>query len=76
MSTPQEKRPRTGAERMAEHRARMRKQGLVRRSIWSRDWTSPDFVAEARRQARAAANDAQEAEVNAWLDQVRDWPKD
>jgi hypothetical protein len=70
------KKPKTSAERMAAYRARMRAAGYRTRAIWLPDWTAPDFVAEARRQARAAAQDPGEQEVMAWLDQVRDWPRD
>jgi hypothetical protein len=67
-------RPRTGAERMAAHRARMRARGLVPRTIWVPDWRAPDFAAEAGRQARAAAADPQEREIMDWLDGARAWP--
>ncbi len=70
------KKPKTSAERMAAHRARMRAAGFRTRAIWLPDWTAPEFVAEARRQARAAAQDPGEREVMNWLDRVRHWPKD
>jgi hypothetical protein len=54
----------------------MRAAGFRTKTIWLPDWKAPGFAAEARRQARAAAQDPHEAEIMEWLDQVRDWPKD
>ena len=70
------KKPKTGAERMAAYRARMRAAGYRTRAIWLPDWRAPGFIAEARRQARAAAQDPGERDVIDWLDRVRDWPQD
>lgn len=67
-------RPRSSTERMAAYRERMRARGLVARTVWLPDWRSESFVAEASRQARAAAGDRQEAEILEWLDEVRAWP--
>lgn len=71
------RKPRSAATRMAEYRRRMRARGLRLVQIWVPDTSSPEFIAEYQRQAKAiAASDPAGDEVMDWLDQVRDWPKD
>ena len=45
----------TSRDRVRAHRERMREQGLRPITIWVPDVTTPEFQAEARRQARAVA---------------------
>lgn len=47
--------PKSSRERVREHRARMRAQGLKQVTFWVPDVRSPEFLAEARRQALAVA---------------------
>ena len=71
MNAPARK-PKSSASRVAAYRQRMRAKGFVQRAVWTWDTKSPEFIAEAKRQSQAAARDAaQEAEIHAWLDQVR-----
>lgn len=58
MTSPNMK-PKTGAERTADYRKRMRAKGLVPRIIWVPDTKDPEFVEEYRRQARAIAQDVE-----------------
>lgn len=68
--------PKTGAERAATYRERMRAAGYKSKTVWVPDPRNAAFAAEARRQSRAAASDPHDREVMDWLEQVRDWPKD
>lgn len=43
------------AERVAKHRARMRKTGMKLVQLWLPDSTNPEFQREARRQSRLVA---------------------
>jgi hypothetical protein len=54
------------------HRAELRRQGLRPIQIWVPDIRSETFAAEARRQSRAIARSAQEAEDQAFVDAVSD----
>ena len=59
--------------RVHAHRAELRRQGLRPIQIWVPDVRSEAFAAEARRQSRAVAHSAQEAEDQAFVDAVSDW---
>lgn len=55
-------------DKVREHRLRLRAQGLRPIQLWVPDVSAPGFAAEARRQARAAAQSAHEAEDQAFVD--------
>ena len=57
-------------ERVGSHRQRLRAQGLRPVQIWVPDVRSPEFVAEARRQALAVAESDQAADDQAFIDAV------
>jgi hypothetical protein len=44
--------------------------------IWVPDVHSPEFAAEARRQSRLVAQSPEEAEIQAFIDSVFEWPDD
>lgn len=71
MSTPLKKPRSSSAKRVAAYRKRMRDQGLVPKTIWVRDKSDPDFLAEYDRQCRAIASSAEEAEVMAWIEALQ-----
>jgi hypothetical protein len=68
--------PRPSRERVKEHRARLRAQGLRPIQIWVPDVNSPEFIAEAHRESLAIANSPQEAEDQAFIDSITDWSED
>lgn len=57
-------------QRVAAHRARLRRQGLRPVQIWVPDVRAPGFAAEARRQSALAAASAHEAEDQAFVDAI------
>jgi hypothetical protein len=65
--------PKTPRERVAEHRRRLREQGLRPIQIWVPDVNSPAFKAEARRQSRLVAESPHAEEDQAFVDAVSDW---
>ena len=44
--------------------------------IWVPDVHSPEFAAEARRQSLLANASPEEAEIQAFMDSVTEWPDD
>jgi hypothetical protein len=60
-------------ERVREHRARLRAQGLRPIQIWVPDTTSEEFRREARRQAKIIANSPHEADDQAFIDSLQEW---
>jgi hypothetical protein len=62
--------PEANRRKTREWRARMRAQGLRPVQLWVPDTRSAAFLAEARRQSRAAANSEHEREINAWIEAV------
>lgn len=62
-------------DRVRQHRARLRAQGLRPIQIWVPDVHSPAFAEQAHHQSRAfasaAANDDQD-----FVDAISDWPKE
>jgi hypothetical protein len=69
--------PRTPSrEKVREHRARLRAQGLRPIQIWVPDVRSPAFRAEAHRQSLIAANSPRAAEDQAFIDSVSVWGSD
>lgn len=57
-------------ERVATHRARLRRQGLRPVQIWVPDVRAPGFAAEAHRQSALAAASPHEAEDQAFVDAI------
>jgi hypothetical protein len=68
MATPQESS--SVSKRVRTHRARLRAQGLRPVQIWVPDVRSPEFVAEAHRQAALVAASAHAADDQAFIDAV------
>lgn len=61
-------------ERVREHRARLRAQGLRPVQIWVPDVRAPEFVAAAHRQSAAIAASEHEADDQAFVDAISvDW---
>jgi len=64
----------TTRERVREHRARLRAQGLRPVQIWVPDVRAPEFVAAAHRQSAAIAASEHEADDQAFVDAISvDW---
>lgn len=61
---------RTGAERVREHRARLRAQGLRPIQIWVPDVRSAEFVRQAHLQSRAVASSEHERDDQAFIDAI------
>lgn len=62
-------------ERVRDHRARLRAQGLRPVQIWVPDVRAPEFVAEAHRQSAAIAASEHEADDQEFVDAISvDWP--
>lgn len=64
--------PLTSAERTARYRAKMRALGLRPKQFWLPDVNDPEFIAEAKRQSRLAAQGADSEEVQKFIDSVTD----
>ena len=73
---PQELRRAANRLKVREHRQRLRAQGMRPIQVWVPDVRSPDFAAEARRQSRLVAQSPQEADSQALIDSVAEWPND
>ena len=68
------KTPMPPAKRMAAYRARMRAKGLRPKQIWMPDTSSPEFIAECKRQSlAAAASDPAGDEMMDFLEKLYDW---
>lgn len=64
----------TSRERVREHRARLRAQGLRPIQIWVPDVRTPEFAAEAHRQSAVIATSEHEADDQAFVDSISvDW---
>jgi hypothetical protein len=57
-------------ERVRQHRARLRSQGLRPLQIWVPDVRAPEFIAEAHRQSLAIAASEREADDQAFVDAI------
>jgi len=57
-------------QRVADHRARLRRQGLRPVQIWVPDVRAPGFAAEAHRQSALAAASPDAAEDQAFVDAI------
>jgi Protein of unknown function (DUF3018) len=60
--------PVTGAERVRDHRKRLRAQGLRPIQIWVPDVRSPTFVQQAHQQSLSVAVSAHAADDQAFID--------
>jgi len=65
-------RPKSSRVKVAEHRARLREQGLRPIQIWVPDVRSPAFRSEAHRQSLAIAHNAHTRDDQAFIDAVSD----
>jgi hypothetical protein len=74
MATPAKRkiatRKSTTRQKVRDHRARLREQGLRPVQIWVPDTRSPAFLAEARRQMRRLAKSPLAAEDQAFIDAI------
>jgi hypothetical protein len=62
--------------RVAEHRKRLRQQGLRPVQIWVPDVRAPGFAAEAHRQSAIAAASNYEADNQAFVDEISSFGDD
>jgi hypothetical protein len=72
----QEARRAANRRKVREHRERLRAQGMRPIQIWVPDVHAPGFEAEARRQSLLVAQSPEEAEIQAFIDSVYEWPDD
>jgi hypothetical protein len=75
-ASAQEARRAANRRKVREHRQRLRAQGMRPIQIWVPDVHSPQFAAEARRQCLLANASEEEAEIQAFIDSVYEWPDD
>jgi len=61
-----------GVSRVQKHRASLRASGLRPVQIWVPDTRQKGFADECRRQSIVLQNDADEAEVLVWMQEVAD----
>ena len=61
-------------EKVQAHRDRLRRRGLKPIQIWVPDVRSPEFLREARRQSRLLAESPTEADDQAFVDAISEWP--
>jgi len=73
---PQAARRAANRRKVAEHRERLRAQGMRPIQIWVPDVHSPEFAAEARRQSLLANASPEEVEIQAFIDSLTEWPDD
>ncbi|PZO02601.1 MAG: DUF3018 domain-containing protein [Hyphomicrobiales bacterium] len=64
---------RRSREKVAEHRARLRAQGLRPIQIWVPDVRASSFKVEASRQSLAVALSVHDSDDQAFIDAVTDW---
>jgi len=69
-----ETRPLNSRDKVRAHRERLRRRGLRPIQIWVPDVRSRKFAREAHRQSQLVASDALEAEDQAFVDAVSEWP--
>ncbi|HYT76030.1 MAG TPA: antitoxin MazE family protein [Vicinamibacterales bacterium] len=73
---PTARRAKSSRDKVRAHRARLRKQGLRPIQIWLPDVNAPEFIRLARKQSLAIARSEQEAEDQAFVDAITQWPPD
>lgn len=64
--------PKPTRQKVQEHRARLRAQGMRPVQIWAPDVRAPGFLDEAHRQSAAVAAGAQAADDQAFIDAASD----
>ncbi len=62
----------SSAEKVSDHRLRLRAQGLRPIQIWVPDVRLPSFAVEAHRQSLAVARSSHEVDDQAFIDAVSD----
>lgn len=62
----------SSAERVTEHRAKLREKGLRPIQLWVADTRRPGFAEECLRQSRALHDDPHEKDVVDWLERAAD----
>jgi hypothetical protein len=75
-ASPQDARRAANRRKVRDHRQRLRAQGMRPIQIWVPDVHSPEFAAEARRQCLLANASPEEADIQAFMDSVTEWPDD
>jgi len=77
-SEPSAKEARRAANRrkVREHRQRLRAQGMRPIQIWVPDVHASEFAAEALRQSLLVAQSPEEADIQAFIDSLYEWPND
>ncbi|HEY4891319.1 MAG TPA: antitoxin MazE family protein [Reyranella sp.] len=70
MAMPKSTPRKSSRDKVSAHRARLRAQGLRPIQIWVPDVRSPQFIKEARRQSRLAAQSAHAADDQAFIDSI------
>lgn len=66
--------PKSSVQKVSEHRARLRAQGLRPVQVWVPDIRTKDFKDQAKRQSRAVAESEEAKADQAFIDAVSDWP--
>jgi hypothetical protein len=67
------KQSKSSKEKVAAHRARLRREGLRPIQFWVPDVRSPEFVAAAHRESLLIAQSEQEADDQAFIDAISCW---
>ncbi len=67
--------PKTAKQRMQARRDRLRAQGLRPVQHWVPDLRDPKVLADLRRQGKLMAQHPENDEIDAWIEQVCDWPE-
>jgi hypothetical protein len=70
---PKASTPKTPQQRMAARRKRLRAQGLRPVQYWVPDLRDARVRADLRRQGRLLAKHPENAEIDAWIEQVYDF---
>jgi len=61
-------------DKVRAHRERLRRRGLRPIQIWVPDVNAPSFRREARRQSQLVGTSAHDADDQAFVDAVSEWP--
>ena len=64
----------TSREKVRAHRERLRRRGLKPLQIWVPDVHAPGFRREARRQSQLVGTSLHDADDQAFVDSVSEWP--
>ena len=67
---PRKRGPLTSRDKVRAHRRRLRAKGLRPITIWVPDVRSPDFIAEARRQAALLVQSPSQKDDQAFIDAI------